>query len=1123
MQKSGVLSLSHDLRSLEYGLDQVEILLLNDASKAAANGALLLKGSAGQGKTHLFCDVGARAIKVGQPAVVIFGGSLSGRNVWSEIAEQLGLADVGPEEMISAMQAAAEASNAPFLLLVDALNEADDPAAWQTELPRLLAEVAQNPWISIAVSVRSIFLPMVLPPDGLGNVTQVEHPGFDGRELEATERIFDFFGLEQPRIPLPTPEFTNPLFLILYCESLAGMGLTAPPLGGAHLSETFRRYLDWKEQRIVQHLRMDPTLRPVQAAIGSFGKALVDANSDTLPYAAASNVIDKFGNGRQRWPDTLFGQLLSEDVLSRDVAWDYETKEAKQVVRFTYQQFADHQVVSILLDPFDGDTDSLRQALSPGEPLHQTILDAPPNWIEALAVLVPERFGIELQDAAQWDLDRYNRHVWDYALVTSVAVRRPSAVKERTSELLAEVQDRIWDSQNLMLETLLSVATQPEHLLNAYALHETLKGMSMPDRDVAWSVPTYHTLDEGGPLDRLIRWASRSRRPDCPREVVELAAITLAWTFTSPNRRLRDQATKALRQLLSEHLSVLPTLIPRFAGVNDPYVIERLAVACHGAILCGGTSEPRTVVNAAEELKRVVFADDQPPNFITRDAVRGVYEWCFHNGWVDQQTYTEILPPYSSAPPEEPPTEEQIRRDYDIRSQDAKTVSWPYGQLLGSVFEMGDFGRYIIQSAMHHFSPHPLDRTFPTGEPRTMFNSTWAQRWVFQRVISLGWTPDTFAEFDQRVNDWLASRTDHKPERFGKKYQWIAFHELIARIADNFHMVSGYGGEPVAYEGPWQLRGRDIDPTLPPPLRTRNEDDEVETGATFAPDSGRWWVPDGPRYRDDDQPAGDGWGTESQDIPEFEPLVRRKDNDGNRWVALHAWYDWSRGVPWSTTKQSRPQEFWSTIYSWLVRPEQHDAVVAFLERRSLMNEWMPGGARHVDDAYLGELPWAALPGDEYSGWQPIRVGYNWTPTGLEVLPAWEEYCWEGNIRDCSIEDGVQAWFPAALLFHAGRLVWKPGTREWRDSSGTAVAQFVEGNRQSVLLVREDWLRQTLREIGLAIVFGWLGEKRLLEAGAAHSAVEIIGNWTEINAIASLEGHRWTFGQRRLTERSVTKR
>ena len=1124
IEEERVLSLSHDLRYLDYALRQVEDLLLNDASKAATNGALLLKGSAGQGKTHLFCDVGTRSINAGQPAVIILGGSLSGRDVWSEIGRELGLAGVGSEELISAMQAAAEASDAPFLLLLDALNESADPAAWRTELPRLLAEVAQNPWISVAISVRSTFLSMVLPQDGLSDVTEVEHRGFDGRELEATERIFDFFGLDQPRIPLLTPEFTNPLFLILYCESLAGMGLTAPPLGGEHLSETFQRYLDWKEQRIIQHLRMDLALHPVKAAIAGFSKALVEANSDSMPYADASALFASFGNGLHQWPDTLFGQLLSEDVLSRDVAWNFGTNEAQQVVRFTTQQFADYQVVSILLDPFDGDAESLQQALSPGELLHRTILDAPPNWIEALTVLVPERFGIELQDAGEWDPDSYIRHLWDSALVTSVALRRPSAVTERTRELLGDAQCRSWGPQDFLFDILLTSATQPEHLLNADALHEALEGMSMSGRDAAWSMSNYYTLDNGGPLDRLIRWASRSQRPDCHRVVVKLAAITLAWTFTSPNRRLRDQATKALARLLSTHLSVLPSLIPRFAGVNDPYVIERLAVSCHGAVLCGGTSEPRAVVNTAEELRRVVFADVQPPNFITRDAVRGIYEWCLHNGWVDAETYTEILPPYASDPPGEPPTEEEIRRDYDVLHRGAGGERPPYSEIFWSVFDMGDFGRYVIGSAMRDFTSHPLGQAIPTGEQCTMLPASWAQRWVFQRVISLGWTPEYFAEFDQRVNYWLASRTDHKPERFGKKYQWIAFNELMARIADNFQMTSGYDGEPVAYEGPWQLlEGRDIDPTLPPPLRARNSDDELEVGPTFPADIGLWWLPGGPRYRDDDPPAGDSWGTESHDLPELEQLLRRKDDDGNRWVVLHGWYSWVNELAAPTFTRSRPRDFWSHIYSWLVRPKQCDAVVAFLEKRSLMGKLMPDGAKHIDNAYLGELPWAASASGTDRGWEPIRVGSNWRPTGLEVVPAWEEYCWEGNIQDCSIEDGVQAWYPAFVLFRAGHLVWKPSTREWRDLSGATVAQFMEGNGQSVLLAREDWLRRTLREVKLDIVFGWLGEKRLLGKRTPSSQIETLGNWTEINATASLKGRRWTFGQRRLTERSPSKR
>ncbi len=1110
-----ILSLSHYLRSVESGLREFQRLLLSDASEAATNGALLLEGSAGQGKTHLFCDVGDRAVKAGQPAVVILGGSLSGRNIWSEIAKQLGLEEVGSEELASAMQAAAAASNAPFLLMVDALNEAADPAAWQEELPRLLAEVTHNPWISVAVSVRSTFLGMVLPEGGLSNVTEVEHPGFDGRELEATERFFDAFGLEQPRIPLLTPEFTNPLFLKLYCESLHGMGLSAPPLGEAHLSQTFERYLKWKEQRIAQQLKMDPALRPMQAAIDGFSKALVEANGDSLPYERASDLINAFEQGSRQWPDTLFGQLLSEGVLSKDVAWDFGAKELRQVVRFTYQQFADYQVVSILLDPFGSDAGSLRQALSLGEPLRQTLLDAPPSWIEALAVLVPERFGVELLDTADWDLEPYARRVWTSAHMKSICVRRPLAVTERTSELLADAREPDPYLEEPMLEIWLSVATQPQHLLNAYSLHEALKGMSMPNRDVAWSLPTYHTLDEGGPLDRLIRWASRSRRPDCPSEVVELAAITLAWTFTSPNRILRDHTTKSLSQLLSAHLPVLPALISRFAGVNDPYVIERLAVACHVAVLCGGTAEPQAVVSAANKLRKLVFADDQVPNLSTRDAVRGIYEWCLNNGWVDEQTYSDMKPPYSSALPLEPPTEEEVRRDYDIRWPESRLVEWPYGRLMGSVFAMGDFGRYVIEPAMHRFTRHSLRSAVPPKRKRTMLSADWGQRWVFQRVISLGWNPLDFAEFDQRVNYWSASRTEHKPERFGKKYQWIAFHELVARVADNFHMVHHYEGDPETYEGPWQLWSRDIDPTLPPPPRTRDMDGDVEVGKTFAVEVAQWWIPNGPRYRDDDPEPDAEWAREINDIPEFEPLVRRQDNNGNKWVVLHAWYNWR-----STVTRPRRRELWSYIYSWLVRPGQRDAVVRYIERHSLMNDWMPGRGRNIDAAYLGELPWAMSRDTEVDVWEPITEPGTWKPTGLQVSPAWEEYEWEGNILDCSIDDGVRAWYPGQILFDAGNLVWKPGTREWCDSASTTVARFVESDDHSVLLVRDDWLKRTLRKVGLVIVFGWLGEKRFIEMDSIPILANMIGRWTEINSVATFDGRRWSFGRRRLETRSV---
>ena len=153
------------------------------------------------------------------------------------------------------MQAAAQASNTPFLLLIDALNEADEPKAWQEELPSLLAEINRSPWISLGVSVRSTFRPIVLPAGSVSRVAEIEHRGFEHRELEATERYFDAFGLDQPRAPLLMPEFSNPLFLKLYCEGLKDLGLSTAPTGETHATEVFELYLKAKAERIVSRLK----------------------------------------------------------------------------------------------------------------------------------------------------------------------------------------------------------------------------------------------------------------------------------------------------------------------------------------------------------------------------------------------------------------------------------------------------------------------------------------------------------------------------------------------------------------------------------------------------------------------------------------------------------------------------------------------------------------------------------------------------------------------------------------------------------------------------------------------------------------------------------------------------
>ena len=168
--------------------------------------------------------------------------------------------------------------------------------------------------------------------------------------------------------------------------------------------------MEWKKKRISQQLRVDPLSGSVGAALSAFTEALSKANRDYLAYGHAVDIINEFGHPSHQWPDTLFDRLRSEGVLTVGQAWDRNKDEPIQVVRFTFQQFADYRVVSEWFKPLHGDPIQLEEALSPSSPLLEQILKAPAGWLEALAVLIPEQFSVELLDAAEWQLEPFERY-----------------------------------------------------------------------------------------------------------------------------------------------------------------------------------------------------------------------------------------------------------------------------------------------------------------------------------------------------------------------------------------------------------------------------------------------------------------------------------------------------------------------------------------------------------------------------------------------------------------------------------------------------------------------------------------------------------------------------------------
>lgn len=77
-------------------------------------------------------------------------------------------------------------------------------------------------------------------------------------------------------------------------------------------------------------------------------------------------------------------------------------------------------------------------------------------------------------------------------------------------------------------------------------------------------------------------------------------------------------------------------------------------------------------------------------------------------------------------------------------------------------------------------------------------------------INDLGYTN----ELDKGNNYWGYDRSETKKvERIGKKYQWIAMHNILARVSDQCDIDTDYSETP-KFEGPWEPFVRDFDPTL---------------------------------------------------------------------------------------------------------------------------------------------------------------------------------------------------------------------------------------------------------------------------------------------------------------------
>lgn len=1111
---------------------------------------LLVTGEAGSGKTHLLCDAADQRAKSRWPTVVLFGEQFNGDDPWTSIVRLLGQTG-SREDLLPALEAAGEARRCRILLLIDAINEGEGLKIWPSHLAAFLTTLGRYPHLALALSVRTTYRNLVIDPPLLvpERLLEVTHTGFADRSYAAVRRFFGYYGLKQPSWPLLTPEFTNPLFLKLFCSAVKNEGLQEVPPGVSGITgvfDFFLRSINAKLARPTQ-LNYDPTEPLVQTAVAQLSAAMATANATHVSVATAREICEKLLHGRE-FERSLFRRLQTEGVITRHVTsrWEHlESGPPTEIVRFTYQRFSDHLLV----------TNRLAQIARPAATaeVRQVAADFLQSTyrlglLEALAIQLPESFGVELLDVAP---SAAKNRAARQAFIASIAWRKTEAVTEETRACINRHLPAGRHEHYQLLDVFLMVSAHPRHLLNADFLHRHLLKFKMADRDAWWSVYLHKTFEEESAVARVIDWAweddDRSHLSD---DAVRLAATTLLWFCTTSHRFVRDRATKALVSLLETRIPTLLKLIPDFWTVDDPYVTERLMAVAYGCAM--RTTNLPELTLLAQTVYDTVFRGEPPTRLLLRDHARGVIAVAQHRGCPLDGDPRRTIPPFHSPWITSPPPLDQLEKKYKAGTTQA---SWSLNSIFSSMTH-GDFGVKIING---YFEWSGLRRNsgrrsmqqihdefvaglkpdvrldfdyfvaefekarswrlheslrlamgMPPEEPVSTliaaesellsglsktqarifqekikpflehpgaskqaesFDLDLMRRWMLRRIFQLGWTIKRFGEFDANVRD-VRGREAHKPERIGKKYQWIAYDEFLARCSDNlaFDNTLTRDFPEEATNGMWVVRYRDIDPSLLLSAMPAPPEEEL------APQV--WWVPQ-QFDRWTSKPAPLDWLKNTDDLMPTAGLLRMKNPEGRTMLNLEGFSKWLQPEPIGKMAIQPPdrREVWMRWRSYLIRKENLADMMAWSRTYNFINHEVPG-SRHWYHSHLGEHYWQA-------GFQAERTDLWAKPSGYAhrswphpVVDTCAEYMCEDATFDCSIADTVRLSIPCQYLFETMELRISGRGADCRDESGGLVIfdPSAATAGPSCLIADEERLLRFLDQAGLALFWGVCGEK-----------------------------------------------
>lgn len=230
------------------------------------------------------------------------------------------------------------------------------------------------------------------------------------------------------------------------------------------------------------------------------------------------------------------------------------------------------------------------------------------------------------------------------------------------------------------------------------------------------------------------------------------------------------------------------------------------------------------------------------------------------------------------------------------------------------------------------------------------FSHAWSCRWVIKRAYELGWTKERFGEFERMYCKNYYGMSNGVIERIGKKYQWTAYHELLARLSDNLIFIDrGYSDlDDSCFYGPWQIDTREFDPTF---WKKAKPDDLVKIKDVY------WWQPctfyEFPRQLDKQIE----WLWDDKTLPNFESVISIVEPISSKpWIVLFDFQKWDQKAIKDKDTLGEPN-IWYRINSCVIKADDLELMKQEVEGQGLYDPSTIYIPKSHSQLYLGEYPW----------------------------------------------------------------------------------------------------------------------------------------------------------------------